>query len=341
MNIQLQMPDKVQIEETENQLHGRFTLQPLEKGYGATLGNSLRRILLSTVPGSAIVGVKITDVLHEFQTIPGVIEDVTEIILNLKEVRLKVLDKKLQKINFKLKGPYVWTAKEMQDMCPQVEVMNPEHVIANLAEDAEFEVELRIGRGKGYVPAEEQQIVDYPIGMLPIDAIFTPIKNVIYNIEPYRVGHKTDYEKLILDVTTDGTIGPQEAVHFSAKILLDHVKYFISFEDLEEEKAHHESPEDEVKEAERNRLRKILLTPVDELELSVRAHNCLKAANIKSLSELVILQESELLKFRNFGRKSLAELTEVVHQYGLEFGMNIDRFIKDEPHKNMDLMDAY
>jgi len=216
MNTQLQMPDKLQFEESEEQLHGRFILQPLEKGYGATLGNSLRRILLSSVPGSAIVGVKITDVLHEFQTINGVIEDVTEIILNLKEVRLKPVDKKLQKISFKLKGPYVWTAKDIQDACELIEVMNPEHVIANLADDAEFDVEFRIGRGKGYVPAEEQVISDYPIGMLPIDAIYTPIKNVIFNIEPYRVGHKTDYEKLILDVTTDGTIGPQEAVHMSA-----------------------------------------------------------------------------------------------------------------------------
>ena len=342
MNTQLQMPDKVQIDEHENQQFGRFTLQPLEKGYGVTLGNSFRRVLLSTVPGTAIIGVKMSDVLHEFQTVPGVLEDVTEIILNLKEIRIKAIDKKISKANFRLKGPGLWTAKDITDACPQMEVMNPDQLIATLADDAEFDVELRFGRGKGYVPAEEHNIADFPIGMLPIDAVYTPIVNVVYNIEPYRVGHRTDYEKLVLDVTTDGSISSQEAVHYSAKILLEHVKYFVSSEDYEEEKVHHENPEDEVKEAERNRLKKILLTPVDELELSVRAHNCLKAASIKSLSELVHLQESELLKFRNFGRKSLAELTDVVRQYGLEFGMNVDKIIRDDhPHKHLDLSDAY
>jgi DNA-directed RNA polymerase subunit alpha len=193
---------------------------------------------------------------------------------------------------------------------------------------------LRFGKGRGYVPAEEHSIVDYPIGMLPIDAIYTPIKNVIYTIEPHRVGQKTDYEKLILDITTDGTITPQEALHFAAKIMQDHVKYFISFDETEEEQESQESAEDEVKEAERNRLRKILLTPVDELELSVRAHNCLKAANIETLAELVRLEENELLKFRNFGRKSLSELTEVVHNFGLDFGMNVERYLEDQNEKS-------
>jgi DNA-directed RNA polymerase subunit alpha len=206
-----------------------------------------------------------------------------------------------------------------------------------LADDAEFDVELRIGRGKGYVPAEEQSIVDYPLGMLPIDAIFTPIKNIIFSIEPYRVGQKTDYEKLILDVKTDGTISAQEAVNNAARIINEHIKYFITFTEVEEEQQQQVVVEEEVKEAERNKLRKILLTPVDELELSVRAHNCLKAANIKNLAELVMLQEHELLKFRNFGRKSLTELSEVVHIYGLDFGMNVEKFIKDEPQKNHEL----
>lgn len=339
MNTQMQMPERVQIEETTSSNHGRFILQPLEQGYGVTIGNSLRRILLSSIPGAAIIGVKISDVLHEFQTIPGVMEDVSEIILNLKEVRLKTIDKKPQRVIFRLKGPCTWTAKDIQDASSQIEVLDTTQHIATLAEDAEFDVELRIGRGKGYVPAEEQQIVDYPIGMLPIDAIYTPIKNVIYTIEPYRVGQKTDYEKLILDVKTDGTITPQEAVHSAAKIMLDHVKLFISFEESEEEPIQADVAEEEVKEAERTRLRKILLTPVDELELSVRAHNCLKAANIKSLAELVSLQEHELLKFRNFGRKSLAELTEVVHLFGLEFGMNIEKFLKEEPHKPSEMID--
>lgn len=331
LSNQMQMPERVIVEETSSDYHGRFVLQPLEPGYGVTLGNALRRVLLSSIPGSAIIGVKITDVLHEFQTIPGVVEDVTEIILNLKEVRLKVLDKKVNKIMFRLKGPGEWKAKDLQDAATQIEVMDVDQHIATLSEDAEFDVELRIARGKGYVPSEEQQIVDFPIGMLPIDAIYTPIKNVIYNIEPYRVGQRTDYERLILDVRTDGTITAREALHSSAKILNEHVKYFINFEQLEEEKPEPVEEEEEVKAAERNRLRKILLTPVDELELSVRAHNCLKAANIKNLSELVQLQESELLKFRNFGKKSLAELAEVVDSQGLEFGMSVEQYLKDEP----------
>lgn len=326
----MQMPERVIIEETSSDYHGRFVLQPLEPGYGVTLGNALRRVLLSSIPGSAIIGVKITDVLHEFQTIPGVIEDTSEIILNLKEIRFKALDKKVQKINFHMKGPGTWTAKDIQDASSAIEVLDPEHHIATLADDAEFDVELRIGRGKGYVPSEEQVIVDFPVGMQPIDSIFTPVQNVVYNIEPYRVGQKTDYERLILDVKTDGTITARESVHFSAKILQDHIKFFLNFEQAEEEQQHQEVVEEEVKAAERNRIRKILLTPVDELELSVRAHNCLKAANIKTLAELVQLQESELLKFRNFGRKSLAELGDVVLNHGLEFGMNVEHYLKDE-----------
>lgn len=335
MNIQMQMPERVQIEDTTDDNHGRFILQPLEQGYGVTIGNSLRRILLSSIPGSAIIGIKISDILHEFETIPGVVEDVADIILNLKEVRLKNLEKKQTRVLFHLKGPNDWTAKDIQEASDQIEIMNPDHHIATLADDAEFDVELRIGRGKGYVPSEEQQMVDYPIGMLPIDSIFTPIKNVKYVVEPYRVGQKIDYEKLILDVVTDGTISPRDAVHFAAKILHDHVKFFINFDELEDDKIQQDVAEEEVKEAERNRLRSILNTPVDELELSVRAHNCLKAANIKTLGELVELQEQELLKFRNFGRKSLTELTEVVHQYGLEFGMSVEKYLKEDTSKTV------
>ncbi len=335
-NTQMQMPDRVHIEEASSEYHGRFILQPLEIGYGVTIGNALRRVLLSSIPGSAIVGVKISDVLHEFQSIPGVKEDVSEIILNLKEVRFKVHDKKVNRILFQLRGPGEWTAKDIQEANPQIEVLDPSHYIATLSDDAEFDVELRIGRGKGYVPAEEQQIVDYPVGMLPIDAIYTPIKNVIYNVEPYRVGQRTDYERLILDVRTDGTISSQEAVHTASKILDEHIKFFINFEAYEEEVPQVETVEEEVKAAEKNRLRKILLTPVDELELSVRAHNCLKAANIKTLGELVQLQESDLLKFRNFGRKSLAELLEVVEICGLQFGMSVEQYLKEEPKNHSD-----
>lgn len=327
----MQMPDRVITEESASDFHSRFIMAPLEPGFGVTIGNALRRVLLSSIAGTAIIGLKITDVMHEFQTIPGVVEDMTDIILNLKEVRLRVTDKKLTKINFTLKGPHLWTAKDIQDASPLIEVIEPSKYIATLSEDAEFDVELRIGRGKGYVPSEEQVINDFPVGMLAIDAIYTPIKNVIYTIEPFRVGQKTDYEKLILDVRTDGTITAQDAVHQSSKIINEHIKYFINFDIIDEdEPVPVENPEDEIKNAERNRIRKILLTPVEELELSVRAHNCLKIANIKTLSELVQLEESELLKFRNFGRKSLSELHEIVANYGLEFGMSVEQYLKED-----------
>lgn len=328
MNVQMQMPENVIVDDNSTQEHGIFTLKPLEKGYGVTIGNSLRRVLLSSIPGNAIVGMKITDVLHEFQTIPGVVEDVSQIILNLKSLSVKPDDKKSNKISFSVKGPGQLTGKDIDD-ASDIEIINKDLVICNLEEDAEFDVELRIGRGKGYVPSEEQSTVDFPIGMLPIDAIFTPIKNVIFQVEPYRVGQKTDYEQLTLDIKTDGTIPPKEALHIASKILNDHLRFFISMDELHEEEKQQTTAEEEIKIAEHNRVKKILLTPVDELELSVRAHNCLKAADIKLLGELVKLEEAELLKFRNFGRKSLTELIDVVHNFGLDFGMNIDKYIKD------------
>lgn len=331
MSVPMQMPERVQVE-LDSPTQARFIMQPLEEGYGVTIGNSLRRVLLSTTPGSAIVGVRIDGVLHEFQTITGVVEDMCEIILNLKEVRLNLLDKKTTKLNFTLKGPYTWTAKDLADSAPGIiEVMNPEHHIATLSKNAEFGVELRLGRGKGYVPAEEQSTVDYPVGMIPIDAIYTPIKNVVYSVEPFRVGQKTDYEKLTLTVTTDGTISPQEAVQDAAEIIRQHIDLFISFSEMKGREEPISAGIDEAKEAERKRIRTILLTPVEELELSVRAHNCLKAANIKTLAELVILSEQDLLKFRNFGRKSLSELADVVKNHNLHFGMNVEKYIKDEP----------
>lgn len=332
MNIYIQMPEKVHIEETSSKNHARFVLQPLEQGYGVTIGNSLRRVLLSSIPGTAIIGLKITDVLHEFQTISGVIEDTTDVILNIKQIKINHIDKKLNRINLHIKGPGVWKASDIQEAASGlIEVMDPDLVICHLADDADFDVELRLARGKGYVPAEEQVITDFPVGMLPIDSIHTPIKNVVFHVDPFRVGQKTDYEKLILDVITDGTISPVDALHTSAKVLNDHFRYFIAFEEEEEIRIPTASVEDDTKQAEINRIRKILLTPVEDLELSVRAHNCLKAANIKTLSGLVALQESELLKFRNFGKKSLSELGEVVAISGLEFGMNVEYYLREEP----------
>ena len=327
----MQMPERVHIDESSNPYHGKFVLQPLEEGYGVTVGNALRRVLLSSTPGWAIIGMKIRSVLHEFQTIPGVLEDVSEIILNLKEVRMRVLDKKPPRINFRLKGPGTWTALDIENSNPQIEVMDPDHHIATLANDADFDIELRVGRGKGYVPAEEQNPTDYPIGMIPIDAIYTPIKNVIYTVDPHRVGQKTDYEKLTIDISTDGTLTSQEALQDAAQILHEHILLFINFDEIKREQQQVEVVEEEAKEVEKTRIRRILLTPVDELELSVRAHNCLKAANIKNLAELVALNEQDLLKFRNFGRKSLTELSEVVRDNGLVFGMNVEKYIKEEP----------
>lgn len=331
MITQMQMPERMVAEQLGSEYHVEFTLNPLEEGYGVTIGNALRRVLLSSIPGTAIVGVKITDVLHEFQTIPGVVEDMCEIILNLKEVRLRVADKKApSRISFTVKGGGTWTAKSIGDACPEVEVLEPEKIIANLAQDADFDVELRLGSGTGYVSAEEQGTTEFPVGMLPIDAIYTPIKNVVYRVEPFRVGQKTDYEKLTLNVLTDGSITADKAVQEAAQILHEHVKLFRGASAMNEERSTDEEGGNSALDKEFQRLRRLLLQPVDELELSVRAHNCLKAANIKVLAELVSLQETDLLKFRNFGRKSLAELTDVVYHSGLTFGMDVSAYIQDE-----------
>ncbi len=329
---QMQMPEKIQVEESYSDSHCRFLIQPLEHGYANTIGNAMRRVLLSSIPGSAIVGVKISNVLHEFQSIPHVVEDVSEIILNLKEVKIKLIDKKIQRVLFHVKGPGVLTAKHIQDATPNLEVMDLNQHIATLSKDADFDVELRIGRGKGFVPAEDQVIIDFPVGMLPIDSVYTPILLVNMSIEPFRVGQRTDYERLLLDVKTDGTVTAQESVHYAARILMEHFKLFTGFEALiDEDIIPTAAPvEDEQKIAEKNRIRTILLTSVDDLELSVRAHNCLKAANIKNIAELVQLQESELLKFRNFGKKSLTELGELVQMHGLTFGMNTEQYLKED-----------
>jgi DNA-directed RNA polymerase subunit alpha len=327
MSITMQMPERVQIGEGSSSFHGKFVLQPLEGGYGRTIGNAFRRVLISSVPGAAIVAVRISGVLHEFQTIPGVTEDVAEMILNLKGVRLKMIDKKNTHIAFRLKGSHTFTARDIQIASDQIEVMNPDHYIATLAGDADIEIEIITGRGKGYVPAEENRNPEYPVNTIAIDSIFTPIKNVMPIIEPFRVGQKTDYERLLLDVETDGTISAEEAMEQAAKILRDHIQLFINFEIEEEVES-----EDEAKDAEFARVRRILNTSVDDLELSVRSHNCLKAANIKTLADLVRRQESDMLKFRNFGRKSLAELTDIVAQFNLQFGMDVDRYVaEDDP----------
>lgn len=323
---QIKMPEAVVLDESSfSNTFGRFILQPLERGYGTTLGNSLRRVLLSSLPGSAIVSVKFSGVLHEFTTIEGVVEDVSEIILNLKQVRMKLLSKKPNKIDLSFHGEGVWTAADIQKASNEVEILNPELHIATLNSKAKFDVEIRVGKGVGYVPASENVAPDQTIGVIPIDSIFTPIRNVKYDIENVRIGDKNDYERLTLEITTDGSITPDDALTQAAKTLRDHVQLFINF-DMEQE----EEQTVTHKDTEAERIKRILLTSVDDLELSVRSHNCLKAANIKNLAELVRKDEQEMLKFRNFGRKSLAELMEIVENLGLEFGMDVDKYIKDE-----------
>ncbi|HCY74662.1 MAG TPA: DNA-directed RNA polymerase subunit alpha [Ignavibacteriales bacterium] len=322
----LKMPEAVVLDEANyTNSFGRFTLQPLERGYGVTLGNSLRRVLLSSLQGAAITSVKFSGVLHEFTTIEGVVEDVSEIILNLKQVRLKFLSKKPNKIDISLNGPGEWTAGDIQKASNEVEILNPDLHIATLNKSAKLEVEIRVGKGVGYVPAAENIVPDQTIGVIPIDSIFTPIKLVKYEVENVRIGDKNDFEKLTFEVTTDGSITPDDALTQAAKILREHVQLFINF-DIEQEEEQNVSQKD----SETERIKKILLTPVDDLELSVRSHNCLKAANIKNLAELVRKDEQEMLKFRNFGRKSLAELMEIVETLGLDFGMDVDKYIKED-----------
>jgi len=326
----LKMPDAVVLDEASyTNTFGRFTLQPLERGYGVTLGNSLRRVLISSLTGAAITSVKFSGVLHEFTTIEGVVEDVSEIILNLKQVRMKLLANKPEKMVLSFEGEGQWKAEDIQTASNEIEILNPDLHIATLNKKAKFDVELRVGKGKGYVPANENIVPDQTIGVIPIDSIFTPIKKVNFEVDNVRIGDKNDYEKLTLNITTDGSITPDDALTQAAKILREHIQLFINF-DIEQEEV--QLPAE--KDTEKERIRKILLTNVDELELSVRSHNCLKAANIKTLADLVRKDESEMLKFRNFGRKSLAELSDIVENYGLEFGMDVDKYIKEETGTN-------
>lgn len=322
----LKMPESVVLDESSyTNNFGRFSLQPLERGYGVTLGNSLRRILISSLTGAAITSVKFSGVLHEFTTIEGVVEDVSEVILNLKQVRMKLINKKPNKIDLSFNGEGKWTAADIQKASNEVEILNPELHIATLNKNAKFDVEIRVGKGKGYVPANENITPEQTIGVIPIDSIFTPIKNVKFDVENVRIGDKNDYEKLTLEITTDGSITPDDALTQAAKIMREHIQLFINF-DIEQEEEQTVAPKD----SETERLKKLLLTNVDDLELSVRSHNCLKAANIRTIGDLVRKDEAEMLKFRNFGRKSLAELMEIVETMGLEFGMDVDKYIKEE-----------
>ncbi|HFE63366.1 DNA-directed RNA polymerase subunit alpha [candidate division KSB1 bacterium 4484_188] len=323
--VNLLMPEKVELDDSSfSTTFGRFIVQPLERGFGVTLGNAFRRVLLSSMHGAAITAIRIDGVHHEFSSVKGIEEDVVNIILNLKEVRIKLLNKRPDKVSIHLKGPGEFTAGDIGKQTADFEVLNPEHHIATLNEDADVEMEIRVGKGRGYVPAEENKPLEASIGLIPIDSIFSPIRNVRYNVENVRVGQRTDYEKLVLEIETDGSITPDDALTYVGKILRDHIQMFINFE-IEPE-------EEEVQEIDEEilRVKKLLRMSVDELELSVRSHNCLKNANIKNISDLVRLDESELLKFRNFGRKSLQEIQDILEKKGLYFGMDVDKYLKGD-----------
>jgi len=317
------MPESLEVEKSEEN-YGTFVLQPLERGFGITIGNSFRRILLSSLPGIAITAIKINGVKHQYSSIKGIKEDVYEIILNLKEVRFKQVEQSSGIINITKKGEGLFTAKDIQDATADYDILNPDHVIATLSEDAELEIELRVGRGRGYLPAEEQDIDETEVSLLPIDSIFTPIKNVKFNVENVRVGQRTDFEKLVMDIETDGSVNAKEALTIAGKILREHIDKFIT-EKIEEP---FKQEEEEI-DAEKQRIANLLKTSIEDLNLSVRAYNCLKSANINTIGELVSRDEQDLLKFRNFGKKSLAELVDVIEDKNLHFGMDVSKYLEN------------
>ena len=324
-------PKRVEIEkETLTPFYGKFTAEPFERGFGITIGNSLRRILLSSLQGAAITSVKIDGVLHEFSTIPGVKEDVTEIILNLKEVRLKLHTEGPKTIRVKTEGPKVLKAGDMITG-DAVEILNPEHYLATLSKDAKLSMEMAVKMGKGYVSAERNKEENQPIGTIPIDAIFSPIKKVNYTVTNARVGQITDYDRLTLEVWTDGSLNPEEAVAHASKILKDQLSIFITFEEEEEEEM--EVSGDEV---EKKGLNENLFRSVDELELSVRSANCLKHANIKLIGDLVQKTEAEILATKNFGRKSLNEIKEILAEMGLSLGMKVENWPQNKEEEEME-----
>ncbi len=320
--LNFQKPDKIVLQKATD-FEGLFEFRPLEPGYGLTIGNALRRVLLNSLEGYAITGIKIEGVDHEFATIKGITEDVTEIILNLKQVRFKKTvehDVTNEKITLSLKGQTHFYAGAIGDASQQFQVMNPELVICTMDSTSKLEIELQISKGRGYVPAEDNKQKDAAFGIIAIDSIHTPIKNVKYTLENYRVEQRTDFEKLILEVATDGTIHPEDAVKQASRILIQHLMIItdenITFDNKEDKK-------EDVVDEQVLQLRKVLKTPLEDLDLSVRAFNCLKAAKINSLSELVQYEQEDLMKFRNFGQKSLSEIEQVLGERGLSFGMDL------------------
>ncbi|HEX8951697.1 MAG TPA: DNA-directed RNA polymerase subunit alpha [Polyangia bacterium] len=313
-------PKTLEIEkETLGQTYGKFSCEPLERGFGTTLGNSLRRVLLSSLQGAAITAVKIDGALHEFQTLPDVVEDVTDIVLNLKEVLLKMEDTKPKVIRLDKEGEGKVTAGDIA-VVDGVRVLNPEQPIATLARGGKLHMELLVQMGRGYVPADRNKTATMSVGTIPIDALFAPVKKVNYTVTHARVGQQTDFDKLTIEVWTDGSVTPEDAVAFAAKIMKDQLSIFINFEETEE-------PIEETVSEEAAKMNENLDKSVDELELSVRSANCLQNANIRYIGELVQKTEAEMLKTKNFGRKSLKEIKEILAEMGLSLGMKLDGWV--------------
>lgn len=326
--LAFQKPDKVLMLEADNKF-GKFEFRPLEPGYGVTIGNALRRILLSSLEGYAICKIRIDGVKHEFATIPGVKEDVTNVILNLKKVRLKrvVEDTDTETATVKVSGQDVFKAGDLNKVLSGFEVLNPELVICSLDPSASFQMGFSINKGRGYVPADENRDANDPLDVIAIDSIYTPIVNVKYSVENYRVEQKTDYEKLVIEISTDGSIHPKEALKDAAKILIQH---FMLFSEDKIALDSNESDENDEFDEEALHMRQLLKTKLVDMDLSVRALNCLKSAQVETLGELVVFNKTDLLKFRNFGKKSLSELEELLTSLNLSFGMDISKYKLDK-----------
>ncbi len=315
---------KIKVDENNlTKTFGKFVIQPMDRGYGITIGNALRRVLLTCIPGAAITNAKFDDVLHEFSSIEGVQEDVSDIIQNLKGVRFKLDENDPEKISIKLQGPCKFTANDIQKASDEFKVLNKTHYITEINEGTTFNIELKIGVGKGYTPSESNELPNAPLGTIAIDSIFNPVTKVKYNVTPVP-GAKEPIEILTVEVSTDGSITPQDAVSYSSSILIEQLQIVESISKPEVLEIS-EPVSEEVME-----IRKLLNLTIDEMELSVRSHNCLQAAGIKFIYELVSKEENEMLKYKNFGRKSLTELVEKLDQMSLSFGMEVDKYLKEE-----------
>lgn len=326
--LNFQKPDKV-IMIDSSEFEGKFEFRPLEPGYGLTVGNALRRVLLSSLEGFAITSIKIENIDHEFSTIPGIVEDVTEIILNIKQIRFKrqIEDLENEKVKISLGGQDQFKAGDIQKFISGFQVLNSDLVICNLEKGVQVNMELTIEKGRGYVTAEENKKIDSELGIISIDSVFTPVKNVKYSVENYRVEQKTDYEKLIFEINTDGSIHPKDALTEAAKTLIHH---FLLFSDERITLEADEIAQAETYDEESLHMRQLLKTKLIDMDLSVRALNCLKAAEVETLGDLVSYNKNDLMKFRNFGKKSLTELEELVVLKGLSFGMNLSKYKLDK-----------